>query len=113
MAHTASTLASLRLVWDKEEHIEIQLNQICLLHQRKRCLYGKDCKSVHICRELWSSLLENHAWLQGAVARCHKDSAWGKDGGKGRTKPKLLERALKKKAEQRRPSGKKSEQEKL
>ena len=98
VAHTQSTLASLRQNWDKEEHICIYLHQICGLHQRNQCLFGQDCKSVHICRELWRSFLDNHAWLQSAVVRQpHLDSRDGK-GGKGN--PKLLEMALKKKAEQ-------------
>eukprot|EP01059_Diplonema_ambulator_P037297 TRINITY_DN9792_c1_g1_i1.p1 TRINITY_DN9792_c1_g1~~TRINITY_DN9792_c1_g1_i1.p1 ORF type:complete len:320 (+),score=81.61 TRINITY_DN9792_c1_g1_i1:75-1034(+) len=34
----------------------ISTSRICRLHQRNACKYGKDCKNIHICREVGTAV---------------------------------------------------------
>eukprot|EP00992_Anisonema_acinus_P007606 TRINITY_DN3501_c0_g1_i1.p1 TRINITY_DN3501_c0_g1~~TRINITY_DN3501_c0_g1_i1.p1 ORF type:complete len:332 (+),score=22.09 TRINITY_DN3501_c0_g1_i1:55-1050(+) len=31
-------------------------SQVCRLHQKFMCSYGKECRHIHVCRQLWASL---------------------------------------------------------
>eukprot|EP01006_Ploeotia_vitrea_P059717 TRINITY_DN74678_c0_g1_i1.p1 TRINITY_DN74678_c0_g1~~TRINITY_DN74678_c0_g1_i1.p1 ORF type:complete len:262 (+),score=8.85 TRINITY_DN74678_c0_g1_i1:111-896(+) len=51
----ARTLALERLLnetaSDNRGPIEIDSRRVCRLHAQSRCLFGRDCKSFHVCRE--------------------------------------------------------------
>jgi hypothetical protein len=34
----------------------IPIRKICRLHQKQQCLFGKDCKNIHLCRDVWRSV---------------------------------------------------------
>jgi len=36
--------------------LEIDIKQICRLHGQSRCLFGRDCKRFHVCREAMNTL---------------------------------------------------------
>jgi hypothetical protein len=101
VAHTAPMVTSLRLLWDSQDPIYIPLHQLCGLHQKRKCLYGQDCKSIHICRDLWGSFLQNHTWLQQAVKNQRHLTGAGSGPGRGRGKGKgwLRNRSVKLKAD--------------
>ena len=84
-----------------QDPIYIPLHQLCGLHQKRKCLYGQDCKSIHICRDLWGSFLQNHTWLQQAVKNQRHLTGAGSGPGRGRGKGKgwLRNRSVKLKAD--------------
>eukprot|EP00906_Rhabdomonas_costata_P007632 RCo010932 len=40
------------------------MSYVCRLHQKRRCGYAQQCGHVHICREFWGRLFQEHPWLQ-------------------------------------------------
>ena len=111
VARTDFTMKVLTGIQDFEEDIEVKLDKICGLHQRRSCLYRQDCKSMHICRDLWRLFLEHHTWLQTAtqghkhlVSKPDRATRSGKPLGQG--KARLLGQALKLKAGREQESGK-------
>jgi len=41
------------------ESLTIPARKICRLHQKQQCLFGKDCKNVHLCRDVWRNAQQN------------------------------------------------------
>lgn len=65
--HFAVTLdlSFLLTEWSKknQEKYYIPIERVCGLHQKHMCLYGPDCKFIHLCREVYQSLVLSHPWL--------------------------------------------------
>jgi hypothetical protein len=38
------------------DNLIIPARKICRLHQKQQCLFGKDCKNIHLCRDVWRNL---------------------------------------------------------
>eukprot|EP01010_Urceolus_cornutus_P004173 NODE_635_length_1475_cov_207.683029_g476_i0.p1 GENE.NODE_635_length_1475_cov_207.683029_g476_i0~~NODE_635_length_1475_cov_207.683029_g476_i0.p1 ORF type:complete len:419 (-),score=107.85 NODE_635_length_1475_cov_207.683029_g476_i0:218-1318(-) len=46
-------------------------SQVCRLHQRHQCSYGKECRHIHICREGWARILDKYPALQDTKQKQH------------------------------------------
>jgi hypothetical protein len=37
----------------------VQMQRLCRLHQQNRCKYGRDCRHMHVCREVYNAQLSS------------------------------------------------------
>eukprot|EP00994_Dinema_validum_P005121 NODE_322_length_1893_cov_215.796638_g231_i0.p1 GENE.NODE_322_length_1893_cov_215.796638_g231_i0~~NODE_322_length_1893_cov_215.796638_g231_i0.p1 ORF type:complete len:388 (-),score=79.04 NODE_322_length_1893_cov_215.796638_g231_i0:667-1830(-) len=54
----ARTGALETLLGNSTGQVAFSATQVCRLHQEEKCRFGKDCKNIHVCRELWRTIGE-------------------------------------------------------
>ena len=81
LARTACMDKMLEKKGDPSKPLKFGTSYVCRLHQDEKCRYGQDCHHMHVCREFWSKLVEEHPSLQKDLAQNSKKDTYDSDEG--------------------------------